>query len=53
MKTQLYKLTEENFETLFSYYDVIMEKSKKYYSYLTQFIKITNNYRLNIQKIFF
>ena len=53
MKTQLYKLTEENFETLFSYYDVIMEKSKKCYSYLTQFIKITNNYRLNIQKIFF
>ena len=52
MKTKLYELTEENIYTLLSYYELIKEKSEKYYSNITKFNKLTSNYCTNIKNIF-
>ena len=52
MKTQLCQLTEENIETLLSYYNIIKTKYEKYNSFLTKFNKITNSYCIDIKNIF-
>ena len=52
MKTKLYELTEENIYTLLSYYELIKEKSEKYYSNITKFNKLTSNYCTSIKNIF-
>ena len=52
MNTQLYKLAEENIETILSYYKLIKERSEKYNSFITKFTKITRTYCSNIKNIF-
>ena len=52
MKTKLYELTEENIYTLLSYYELIKEKSEKYYSNISKFNKLTSNYCISIKNIF-
>ena len=52
MNTQLYKLAEENIETILSYYKLIKEDSEKYNSFITKFTKITRTYCSSIKNIF-
>ena len=52
MKTKLYELSEENIYTLLSYYELIKEKSEKYYSNISKFNKLTSNYCISIKNIF-
>ena len=52
MDTSLYKLSEENFETLLHFFNLIKEKSEKYYSFLTKFNKTTKAYCQEIKSIF-
>ena len=52
MKTQLYEIAEENFNTLIPYYELIKEKTEKYYAKISKFNKITGNYCNNVKNIF-
>ena len=52
MDTSLYKLSEENIETLLHFFNLIKEKSEKYYSFLTKFNKTTKAYCQEIKSIF-
>ena len=52
MKTKLYKLEQENFETILAYYNTIKLRAKKYYNYILKYKEITNNYLLNIKQLF-
>ena len=52
MDTSLYKLSEENIETLLHFFNLIKEKSEKYYSFLTKFNKTTKSYCQEIKSIF-
>ena len=52
MNTQLYKLAEENIETILFYYKMIKENSEKYNSFITKFTKITRTYCSSIKNIF-
>lgn len=52
MDTSLYKLSEENIETLLHFFNLIKEKSEKYYSFLNKFNKTTKSYCQEIKSIF-
>ena len=52
MDTSLYKLSEENIETLLHFFNLIKEKSEKYYSFLNKFNKTTKAYCQEIKSIF-
>ena len=52
MKSELYKLEQENFETILAYYYFITAKAKKYYNYMLKYKEITNNYLLSIKQLF-
>ena len=52
MNSPLYKLSEENFGTVYSYYDFIRKKSEKYYSFITKFNKATMEYCNNMKNLF-
>ena len=52
MKSKLYKLEQENFETILAYYNAIKVRAKKYYNYIDKYKEITNNYLLDIKQLF-
>jgi len=52
MKSKLYKIEQENFGTILSYYYLTKSKSIKYYNYLLKYKEITNNYLSNIKQLF-
>ena len=52
MDTPLYKLSEENFGIISFYYDLINEKSEKYYNLIFKFNEATKEYCSKIKNIF-
>ncbi len=52
MDTPLYKLSEENFGIISFYYDLINEKSAKYYNLIFKFNEATKEYCSKIKNIF-
>ena len=52
MKSKLYQLSQENFETILAYYKLTKEKSQKYYDYFIKYKEYTNNYCTNIKQLF-
>ena len=52
MNTPLYKLSEENFGIVLSYYDLIDEKSEHYYNLILKFNEVTKDYCDKIKNIF-
>ena len=52
MNSNLYKLLEENFQTILAYYNITKEKAKKYYDYIIKYKEYTKEYYLNIKELF-
>ena len=52
MDSELYKISQENFETILNYFDYTYNKLKYYSSNITKFQDITNQYCLQIKELF-
>ena len=52
MKSKLYQLSQENFETILAYYTITKEKAQKYYDIIIKYKEYTNNYCSNIKELF-
>ena len=52
MDTPLFKSAEENFGTIYSYYDFIRKKAEKYNSFIIKFGKSTKEYCENMKNCF-
>ena len=52
MNSNLYKILEENFETILTYYKITKENAKKYYDYIIKYKEYTKEYYLNIKELF-
>ena len=52
MDTPLFKSAEENFGTIYSYYDFIRKKAEKYNSFITKFSNSTKEYCKNMKDCF-
>ena len=52
MKSKLYEISQENFETILKYYYSTNKKIKKYYNNIIMYKKYTNEYCNKIKKLF-
>ena len=51
MKSRLYKISQENFDTILAYYNITKEKAEKYYDYINKYKQYTQDYFLNIKEL--
>ena len=51
MKSKLYRISQENFDTILAYYNIIKEKAEKYYDYIKKYKEFTQSYFLNIKEL--
>ena len=52
MKSRLYRISQENFDTILAYYNITKEKAEKYYNYIIKYKEYTKDYYLNIKQLF-
>ena len=52
MDTDLYKIQQQNFLTLLSYYNKTKEKAEKYYFYIQKYREYTSQYLTQIKKLY-
>ena len=51
MKSKLYRISQENFDTILAYYNITKEKAEKYYDYIKKYKDFTQNYLLDIKEL--
>ena len=52
MKSNFYQASQENFETIYKYYESTFSKIKNYYKKIEKYIKLTNEYCTKIEQLF-
>ena len=52
MKSRLYRISQENFDTILAYYNITKEKAEKYCNYIIKYKEYTKDYYLNIKQLF-
>ena len=51
MKSKLYTISQENFDTILAYYNITKEKAEKYYDYINKYKEYTQDYFLKIKEL--
>ena len=52
MESNLYKILQENFETLLKYYEIESKNIKKHYNYFNKYKEYTKEYCLKVRELF-